>query len=355
MTDKEQDDRRTSDAFIQQWLEQQQQFWRLLAEAAGVAAEQDDAGAQPQDSQYWSDVLTEQQRQLQELGQSLLQAMQDQHASQNQQARQDQKAHTDSSPHTDSAHAETEALCEQLASLFTDHLQKAARLEASDQYHLPPHVAACMKQFQAGVSSVENLPLSRFPFLLQTFGQRQQHYQQQSQSLFQAWHNFMQAYRHYQEYESELLQTCASTFAQRLKARAVDLDAQSATGDSASIQLLSDMFTLWAECYDSEHQRQSADSDYRHAYGELLNTSLALRQSAQAFIHAEDYRMLGLVPRQDYLELLQQHHRLRKEVRNIQQRHQQQISELEQRISALERPARSKKPSQQQATQQQSK
>jgi len=85
-------------------------------------------------------------------------------------------------------------------------------------------------------------------------------------------------------------------------------------GDTAP-QSLAQLHDLWVECYEHAYQRMLQRSDYQRLYGELTNASLRLQQLGRAFWR-EEYRQAGLVPQQDYDQLLQQHHQLRKELRH---------------------------------------
>ena len=74
------------------------------------------------------------------------------------------------------------------------------------------------------------------------------------------------------------------------------------------------------------------NSEFQAAYGALSNAVLQLQQQAKAY-WLNEFRALGLVPEQDYNQLLQQHHALRKSHRQS----QRQLKTFERQLEAQQR------------------
>ncbi|HEY5717966.1 MAG TPA: poly(R)-hydroxyalkanoic acid synthase subunit PhaE, partial [Motiliproteus sp.] len=100
---------------------------------------------------------------------------------------------------------------------------------------------------------------------------------------------------------------------------------------------LTALHALWVDHYEHAYQRLLQQPDYQRLYGDLINSGMRLQQLGQRFWQ-DEYRMAGLVPRQDYDQLLQQHHTLRKQLRRSQRanaRIDERLAQLEQQLEQV--------------------
>lgn len=199
------------------------------------------------------------------------------------------------------------------------HLHEQAQLVLLRQWKLPEALARMLAS-QAPQTEQLN-PLAAIEQLLQQLAIQSK--QQRVTDLAQELRRYNQLLVRYREQLLRLQQQVCQVMLQQ---------TQQAQPDS-----LTALHALWVDHYEHAYQRLLQQPDYQRLYGDLINSGMRLQQLGQRFWQ-DEYRMAGLVPRQDYDQLLQQHHTLRKQLRRSQRanaRIDERLAQLEQQLEQV--------------------
>ncbi|WP_421863653.1 poly(R)-hydroxyalkanoic acid synthase subunit PhaE [Motiliproteus sp.] len=284
---------------LNQWLEQQQAHWRgLLGDEPQPAADWQTLFDQGRQLNGQSAELTEamirQAKGFSDYGERLLQSLQQSDQPDN---------------------------LEQLVKALSAHLQTQADGAFYQQTQLPAPLQQLLQQM--GLSPQQ---FSSFPFLHDSLNRNAERQQQQAAKLLQGLTRFQDALRLYIEQHHLINQQTTDRMIEQLK-NAVEPP-----------ESLSVLHQIWVDCYEVSYKEKLEHQDYQRIYGELTNATLLMQCLIREYWQHE-YRTFGLVPQQDYDQLLQQHHQLRKAHKKAERRQrkiEQQLLEQQHLLTQLQ-------------------
>ncbi|RDE24462.1 hypothetical protein DV711_02415 [Motiliproteus coralliicola] len=284
---------------LNQWLEQQQAHWRsLLGDEPQPAADWQTLFEQGRQLNGQSAELTEamirQAKGFSDYGERLLQSLQQSNQPDN---------------------------LEQMVKALSAHLQTQADGAFYQQTQLPAPLQQLLQQM--GLSPQQ---FSSFPFLHDRLNRNAERQQQQAAQLLQGLTRFQDALRLYIEQHHLINQQTTDRMIEQLK-NAVEPP-----------ESLSALHQIWVDCYEVSYKEKLEHQDYQSIYGELTNATLQMQCLIREYWQHE-YRTFGLVPQQDYDQLLQQHHQLRKAHKKAERRQrkiEQQLFEQQHLLTQLQ-------------------
>lgn len=197
--------------------------------------------------------------------------------------------------------------------VFIDQFQQFREKLIADELNLPPGYEALFRSFAAQDASFSSIPFFQGQWN-QHLGRMQQRFTQ-AQTVFS---QFQQSYLAYQHLEQLLNQEVAKKVYALLEQ------------EDKENQGLRAFVDLWVDTYEQAYQQLIRTEKYQQTYQALITHSAEL----QAFIQGsweEEYRLFGLVPTEDYDQLLARHHQLQKTVR----KQQKQLDQLSLELAAL--------------------
>lgn len=196
------------------------------------------------------------------------------------------------------------------------HLHEQAQQVLLRQWKLPEALARLLASYTPQIEPLN--PLPAIEQLLQQLATQSK--QQRVTDLAQELHHYNRLLLRYRE---QLLQL------QRQVCQAMLQQTPQTQPDS-----LAALHALWVDQYENAYQQLLQQPDYQQLYGGLINSGMRLQQLGQQFWQ-DEYRMAGLVPRQDYDQLLLLHHALRKQLRRSERtntRMDERLAQLEQQL-----------------------
>lgn len=301
---------------LQQWLESQKAHWQsLLGDGASTPTDwqaviqscQDLATHQTADQAELTASMAKQIQSFSHYGEQLLRSLQ-------------QTASADNI----NKNPDTDFDLDQAINAFSNHLHQQASEPFYRQLQLPEAMQQPFHQLlqQLGLSPSE---FTSFPFLHQGLGRQQSNQRDKLLKISQTLTEFGDAMRDYSKRHQQINELTSQQLSEKLR-------------QQTPPETLSELHNLWVDCYEHNYKQQLLTEEYQHSYGRFTNATLSLQKQLRHYWQSEQ-RILGLVPYNDYDELLQSHHQLRKNhkksLRKVEQL-QHDSAQQQQRIDALE-------------------
>ncbi|MCW8885783.1 MAG: hypothetical protein OQK12_11090 [Motiliproteus sp.] len=212
---------------------------------------------------------------------------------------------------------------------FSRHIQDQTGSALIKQWQLPEQ----LNHFLANLGI--NIPsLPGFPFFQEGIRASHNHFKDKLTEAEQGMRDFRDAMNDYLEIQNDINQTTSHQLLTALKA-----------GEEPTS--LEELYRLWVDHYEHCYLEQLKTNNYQQTYGRLSNASLALQKLNHEYWEQE-YRNFGLVPLKDYDQLLERHHKLRKQFKQADktiarmERKMENLSDgFEQRLAQMEKQLQS--------------